>query len=247
VGLERFEHANIEVNLTAPDAVTIGEEAEFRLDLVNTAKNPGMLVRVNGLAPSGFKVTEPPVGYSLENGSIDMKGRKLDSLKVSSIRLRVQATKPGPRSLAPQVVYVDEVGQFRTSRPEPVTVIVQPKLAFEFETKVAQNAFDFLINSFVEDYMRRRIALERSGWRTLMQIVKTGKVPRSSVYGAKRRRGRAIAELERRGLVETRIFPGERGRGGRILKVRIFYEREPVKRHIDRRIMKKGKKQRSTF
>ncbi len=71
-----------------------------------------------------------------------------------------------------------------------------------------------------------------------MQITKQAKVSKSSVYGARGRRGPAVSELERRGLVETRVFPGERGRGGRILKMRISYEKETIKRHIDQRIMK---------
>lgn len=71
-----------------------------------------------------------------------------------------------------------------------------------------------------------------------MEIVKHGKVSKSSVYGTKGRRGRALSELERRGLVETRVFLGERGRGGKILKTRISYDKETIKRHIDQRIMK---------
>lgn len=75
-----------------------------------------------------------------------------------------------------------------------------------------------------------------------MEIVKRGKVPRSSVYGVGGRLGLAVSELERRGLVETRVFPGERGRGGRILKARIFYEKETIKRCIDKQIMKNNEK-----
>jgi len=238
VGLERFEHANIQAHLTASEEVTIGEELDVRLDLVNVAKNFGLLVRADNLAPPSFKVTTLPSQYRIENGSIDMKGRRLEPLKVESIKLSLQATEAGVTELSPQVVYVDEVGKFGTCRPEPVTITVHPKLTFEFKTKTAQNVFDFLTSSFVEDYMRRKISLEKSGWRTLMQIIKNAKVSKSSVYGAGGRRGPAISKLERRGLVETRVFPGERGRGGRILKMRISYEKETIKRHIDQRIMK---------
>jgi hypothetical protein len=47
-----------------------------------------------------------------------------------------------------------------------------------------------------------------------------------------------MSELERRGIVESRIFPGERGRGGNIWKVRIPYDKEIIKRHVDERVMK---------
>ncbi|MCZ2856800.1 MAG: hypothetical protein O2U62_06875 [Candidatus Bathyarchaeota archaeon] len=238
VGVERFEHVNIQANLTASDEVTIEEEVEVRLDLVNVAKESGLLVRVDNLVPPGFKVIVLPSQGSMENGSIDLKGKKLGPLKVETVKLSLQATETGVVNLSPQVIYVDELGKFRTRRLEPVAITVHPKLAFEFKTEVAQRVFSFLVSSFVEDYMKRRLSLEKAGWRTLMEIVKHGKVSKSSVYGAGGRRGRGVSELEKRGLVETRIFLGERGRGGKILKMRISYDKETIKRHIDQRIMK---------
>jgi hypothetical protein len=122
------------------------------------------------------------------------------------------------------------------STPQAATPANQPQIDFEFKTEPAKKAFDYLTGSFVLDYMKRRLPLEWSGWRTLMEIAKHAGVSRHSVYGDGRSRGRAISELEHRGLVETRIFPKERGRGGKITKVRIFYERETVKRRIDQEI-----------
>ena len=81
--------------------------------------------------------------------------------------------------------------------------------------------------------MRRKMPLEKSGWRTYMEIVKHGEVSKSSVYGGEGHRGRAISELEGCGLAEERIFTGERGRGCRIVKMRICYEKETIKRHVD--------------
>ena len=74
-----------------------------------------------------------------------------------------------------------------------------------------------------------------------MEIVKSVKISKRSVYGDGNYRGLAISELERRGLVEARVFPKERGRGGDIRKVRVFHEREIVKQLIDRRITETGK------
>jgi hypothetical protein len=239
VGLERFKHPFVEARLMTSDEVTVGDELDVRLDLVNVAKTSGLLVRIEDLIPSAFKVAALPSQYSLKDSSIDMKGRPLEPLKVESIKLTVLATEVGTFSLSPQVIYVDEVGEFRTSRPRPVSIAVGPKLTFEFKTENATSAFNYLISAFVEDYMKRRISLEKSGWRTLMDIMKNAKVSRSSVYAASGARGKAISELERRGLVEARVFPGERGRGGKIVKMRIYYEKETVKRCVDQHIMKK--------
>jgi hypothetical protein len=46
---------------------------------------------------------------------------------------------------------------------------------------------------------------------------------------------KAISELECRGLIETRLFDGERGRGGRILKARTVVENEIVKKQISQK------------
>lgn len=51
--------------------------------------------------------------------------------------------------------------------------------------------------------------------------------------------GIATSELEKRGLVDDRVFLGERGRGGRIFKIRLAYEKETIKRYIDQLVMKK--------
>jgi hypothetical protein len=115
--------------------------------------------------------------------------------------------------------------------------VALPMAEFEFKTEAAKKAFNFLVGAFVEDYMRRKLPLEWSGWRTLMEIVKHGKISKRMVYGSGGYRGRAISELGHRGIVEARIFPGERGRGGRILKLRVFHDKETVKRLIDEKVM----------
>ena len=238
VGLERFEHADIEAYLTAPEEATVGEELDVRIDLANVGKNPALLVRVNELIPRCLKATVLPPQLSIENNSIDLKGKKLEPLKIESIKLSMQAVEPGTTSLSPKVVFVDDVGRFKTCKPEQVRITVHPRFTFEFTAKDAKRIFEYLMGSFVEDYMKRRISLEKSGWRTLMDIIKSEKVSRSSVYAARGGRGPAISELERRGLVEARVFPGERGRGGKIMKMRIYYEKETVKRYVDQHIMK---------
>jgi tetratricopeptide (TPR) repeat protein len=141
-------------------------------------------------------------------------------------------------SLEPLKIFVHP-----TASPEPQTERNEvAKLRFEFETKSAKEAFDFLIGSFVQDYMNRRLPLELSGWRTLMGIVKNTKISKRAVYSSKGITGPAISELKRRGLVEIRVFPGERGRGGLIQKVRVLYEKETIMRLVDERVMKSGKK-----
>ena len=99
------------------------------------------------------------------------------------------------------------------------------------QTKVA---FDFLVQAFIEDYMRKRIYIEQSGWRSLIQISGASRIPLRALYGRHGRRGPVLSELLSRGLVESRTFTGQRGRGGNVDRVRITYDRDPTKRYVDR-------------
>jgi hypothetical protein len=242
VGIKRFDHADVEAHLTVSEEVTVGEELSCQLDLVNVGNNSALLVRLSNMVIKGFKLAEHPSQYEVNNGVVEFKGKRLEPLKVESINMNLQAMDVGVFELSPQLTYVDDLGKFKTQRPEPTTITVKPKLTFQFKTQSAQNAFNYLSGCFVEDYMKRRMTLENSGWRTLMAIVKDGGIPKSSVYGSGGHQGRAISELEARGLVESRIFTGERGRGGRILRFRISYDKDIVRRHVDQRIMKKMEK-----
>ena len=62
-----------------------------------------------------------------------------------------------------------------------------------------------------------------------MEVVKQGKVSKHSMYGRSGDGGQAKRELTKLGLIETRYFSGERGRGGRIQKVRVCLEDKKVK------------------
>jgi len=238
IGLERFEHANIQGYLSAPEEVRLEEEIEVRIDLANITKELGLLVRIDELIPETWKVTKTPTPYIVEGKSLNAKGKQLAPQEVESIKFSAQATQTGIFQLCPEVIYVDELGKFKRFKCEAAHITILPPAGFQFKTDNARKVFNCLTKAFIEDYMKRRLTLEKSGWRTFVQIKKNAKVPKSSMYGTGKRRGPAISELERRGLVETRIFPGERGRGGRITKTRIFYEKETIKRYVDQHIMK---------
>ncbi len=128
VGLERFERANLQAHLTVPEEVPMEEDIEFQLDLVNVAKNFGLLVRIDNLIPKGFQVIETSSEYALEDGSMNLGGKRFEPLKVESIKLSARASDFGIFKVNPQVVYIDDTGQFRTCRPEAVHVkVLAPK------------------------------------------------------------------------------------------------------------------------
>jgi len=69
-----------------------------------------------------------------------------------------------------------------------------------------------------------------------MDIAGSLHVSRSKVYGDPRYGhtfSRPLELLIKAGIVESRVFLGERGRGGRVIKVRVCHDRGPVRRLID--------------
>jgi len=167
-----------------------------------------------------------------------MKGKRLEPQKVESLRIRVSTLQSGISHISPRIVYVDGVGKFTVCLPDPAAIAIYPPGKFQFKTNNAQRVFEYLTKAFVEDYMKRSLTQERSGWRTLMQIVENARTSKTSVYGAGAHRGPAISELQSRGVVDLRIFTEERGRGGKITKARVAYEKDIVKRYVDQQIMK---------
>jgi tetratricopeptide (TPR) repeat protein len=223
-----FEPANINASVSVPKEFVPGEEFEVKLDLTNVGKRPGLLVRIDDLVPLKCKVLRMPSHCTLEGSSLNMKGRRLDPFSVESVSVWVQIPYVIGVSLSPNVVYVDELGNFRATRIEEVKILP----VVEFESKVAQVVFNFLVDAFVEDCAKRRLGVEKSGWRSFPQIIRGTGVSKRSLYGAGGRMGHGLSELQRKGLVELETLIGERGRGGHVLRVRIHYEKELVKKYI---------------
>ena len=244
-----LEHANVQLSVMAPRMVHVGEVFEMCLDLVNVAKNPGRLIKVEGLVPSGCKIISLPSFCSIQNSYIEMNNERMGAFQVEPTKIKGSFAKAGVYDLDPTLYYTDDLGEPRTAKAKQITITVQvgsgeektksvaERLGgkLEFKSEAAEKAFAFLVNAFVEDYFQKRLPKERCGWRTLMDIVKQAKVSRYSMYGSDSHRGLATTELEDLGVVEARFFFGERGRGGKILKLRVSYEKENVKQYVDQR------------
>jgi KaiC/GvpD/RAD55 family RecA-like ATPase len=123
--------------------------------------------------------------------------------------------------------FFDEVFPKATQTMSRLQVESATTNLLEGEVKVV---FDFLSKCFTDDYKNRRLAIEQSGWRTRVAIEGATGVARASLYGANGKFGPIVKEIISKGLVETRFFPGQRGRGGEVIKLRIAYEKEFVRR-----------------
>lgn len=110
---------------------------------------------------------------------------------------------------------------------------------FEFKTAEEKGVFDSLVKAFTEDYMGRRLYLEQAGWRTLTWIAENAKIPISNLYGRHGGYGAVISRLLSRGLVEARVFTGQKGRGGEVVRLRISYDKEPIREYVNQKIRAK--------
>lgn len=83
-----------------------------------------------------------------------------------------------------------------------------------------------------------RIYFEQAGWRSPSEIAAKTGIPRSSLYARKGFPAPPVKELRTRGFLESLVFKQTRGRGGEATKVRIAYDKEPIKRYVDAAILK---------
>jgi len=117
-----------------------------------------------------------------------------------------------------------EATEGTSNKPLSTTAFTRP------ENKLV---FDYLLNAFVEDYRTNKLSVEQAGWRTRVTVAEATRLSRESFYGKEGRFGPILKELLSSGLVETRFFEGQRGRGGEVVKIRIAYEKELVKRIVE--------------
>jgi TolB-like protein/Flp pilus assembly protein TadD len=109
--------------------------------------------------------------------------------------------------------------------------------SFEFKARQSEEILESLARFFVQDYMADRMAKDDSGWRSLGELAKDAGLSASVIYGRSRSKlSPPVAELLRRGFAEQRFFLRERGRGGRVMKLRIVYDRDVMREYVDQRI-----------
>jgi tetratricopeptide (TPR) repeat protein len=241
-----LEQSSLMATLIIPRQLEIGKKYLIYLTIINVNSTPCQIIEVRGLTNQGVILSKTPEIESNENGIIKLKDNHLDPYAVKSIQTTFQLTEPGCLTIIPMVHYSDYLGQEKVFAIKKITLTSKSvfnglsciKSAQKFEP--AKKAFDYLVSAFIMDYYRLKLPQEKSGWRTLMDIVKGAKISKHNMYGTSRARGKSLVELKRLGLVEDRFFSGERGRGGLILKLRIVLNNEAVKECVQSNFDKKS-------
>jgi len=125
VGLDRFEHADIQANLITPKKeLRMDENLELEIELVNAGRGPAQLIKLQNPVPKGFTLREEPEGYRMEDSYLNLRGKRLDPLKTEEINLVLKPTHRGRFALKPRILYLDESGKYKSHEPEPMKVTV---------------------------------------------------------------------------------------------------------------------------
>jgi tetratricopeptide (TPR) repeat protein len=237
---------------TSVGEVGAGEPFNLKIDLVNTGQGAAILLQLEGFLPKGLELAPDENNPSLISvpGSVnhssvawDFKGKKLSPFEIASVNLAVRSDPLYSEiEMNPRVKYIDERDGAVKLKDlgKSFKFAIRPKFEFEFESEQAKLLFDHLVNQFFKDYMLKKMPQGESGWQTLGEIAKAMNLPLSTVYSAKGFPA-FVNELSRRGLIETRIYTGVRGRGGESRKIRIDYEKDAVREYVNKKVTKSAK------
>ena len=121
VGLERFEHADIQAKIVQHETeIKVGNTVTLEIQIVNVGKESLSITRVENLVPAGFQLVGKPDYCQFEDSQLTMRGKRLDALKTDEIKIALRAFKKGTIEIKPRIVCIDWVGHQMDYSPEPV-------------------------------------------------------------------------------------------------------------------------------
>ncbi len=120
VGLERFEHADIQAKLVQHEIdIKVGEPATIEIQMVNVGKEAVSLIKIENVVPRGFQLIEKPDYCILEEEHLVMKGKRLTPLKTDEIKMSLKPFKIGTIEVKPKIICVDWTGHPMAHYPQP--------------------------------------------------------------------------------------------------------------------------------
>ena len=234
-----LQRPNIQMALSFPRRAAASEHVTVKIDLINTGKELATLHKIEGLLPYGTMLDSYAQGNGKEieessSGMIDFGGRRFLPLQMETFSYMIKLKSDvDVVEFSPQVYYSDQSGKLWITQTEIQKLDAARGLNIRFNDKKMKELFDYLSKSFISDLTIEKLHEDKSGWRTISQISNDMGIPTSTAYGkVKGGMGVVFVELQRIGLMETRVFPGERGRGGTVTRIRIAYAKEHVRTHI---------------
>ena len=153
VGLEKFDHANVQANLiTHLNEVKVGESFCLSVEFVNAGKEPALLTRIEDFVPPDFIVINKPEIYRLEESCLNMKGKQIAPLKLVEAKVVIQPSKKGVYQLKPTVHYLDELGQNKSLKLKPVEIKVEEVILADRISTGTKELDSLLLGGIPEEY-----------------------------------------------------------------------------------------------
>ena len=153
VGLESFEHANVQANLvTTVKRVNVGESFCLSIEFVNAGREPALLLRVDDFVLPDFVVVKKPDIYRIEESCLNMKGKQLAPLKLVEVKLTLQPSKKGDYRLNPMVHYLDERGQNKTLQLKTLKIQVEEVRLEDRVTAGTEELDSLLLGGIPKEY-----------------------------------------------------------------------------------------------
>ena len=153
VGLESFEHANVQANLVSNvSEVKVGESFCLSIEFVNAGREPALLTRVEDFVSPDFVVVKKPKIYRIEETCLNMKGKQIAPLKLVEVKLTLQPSKKGNYQLNPRVHYLDELGQNNSLQLKTLEIKVEEVLLEDRVSTGTQELDSLLLGGVPEGY-----------------------------------------------------------------------------------------------
>ncbi len=126
VGLSKFEHAFIQANLIARrNEVQVGETLALEVQLANLGKDLAFLIKMEEFMPKGFDLVESPDRCVVDDGFLNLRGRKLAPLETQEMKLLLKPRRKGEFTFKPKIEFMDEAGHRKACEFEQITVNVR--------------------------------------------------------------------------------------------------------------------------
>ena len=153
IGLESFEHANVQANLVAEmKEAKVGESFCLSVEFVNAGREPALLMKVDDFVPSDFIVVKKPEIYRIEETTLNMKGKQLAPLKLVEVKLTLQPSRKGEYQLKPKVHYLDELGQNKSLQLKTLEIKVEEVIIEDRVSTGTQELDSLLLGGIPEEY-----------------------------------------------------------------------------------------------
>jgi len=122
VGLERFEHAELQAKLIKPeDEFKVGEVVNLAIQIVNVGKEPVLMTKIENILPPGLQVAAKPEYSSVEGTALALNGRKIEPLQTDEIKIAFKSFLKGDVKINPKILCVDETGNQMSYSPESIS------------------------------------------------------------------------------------------------------------------------------